>query len=301
MEKEVGLGNSDYNVEEVGNIEKSQRDDKINQGQFYDLITGKDVSWQSIIYDLIKSEQLDPWDIDVSVLADKYVLVIQELEEESFFISSKVLLACSLLVRLKSEILTNEYIPGLDAELFGRQEDKKYELERIELDDDEIPVLVPRTPMPRFRKVTLKELMGSLHKAIETENKRIKREIKKKQAEKSALVVMPSDRKVPLKTRISIFYTKIKQYLTPKERIEMTFHDLAPSRDEKLSAFLPVLHLTNDDRLYLRQQEHFKDVYMRLERIEEELEELKKELGSADEEEKIEEIKDELEDESYEE
>lgn len=275
--------------------------DKINQGQFYDLITGKDVSWQSLIYDLIKSEQLDPWDIDISILADRYVLIIQEMEDANFFISSKVLLACSLLVRLKSEILTNEYIPNLDAELFGGKDDKKYVLERIELDEDEIPILIPRTPMPRFRKVTLNELMSSLNKAIETENKRIRREIKKKQAEKSALVVMPNDRKVPLKTRISLFYTKIKKYLGPKERIEMSFHELAPSRDEKLSAFLPVLHLTNDDRIYLKQDSHFNEIYMRLERIESELEELKRELGSAEDEEFIEEVKEGLESESYDE
>jgi len=55
-------------------------DTKVGQNQFYDLITGTEVSWQAIIYDLIKTEQLDPWNIDVGVLADKYVLVIQQME-----------------------------------------------------------------------------------------------------------------------------------------------------------------------------------------------------------------------------
>ena len=39
----------------------------------------------------------------------------------------------------------------------------------------EIPSLIPRSPIPRFRKVTLKELVESLNKAIKTENRRIKK------------------------------------------------------------------------------------------------------------------------------
>jgi len=78
------------------------------------------LSWQAIIYDLIKTEQLDPWDIDLGILADKYVDIIQHLEDADFFVSSKVLLACSLLLRLKSEILINSYIQDLNDALYGR-------------------------------------------------------------------------------------------------------------------------------------------------------------------------------------
>ena len=141
---------------------------KINQNQFFDLITSEELSWQAIIYDLIRTEQLDPWDINLEVLADKYVLIIQQIEEANFFISSKVLLAYSLLLRLKSEILKNQYIQSLDEILYGEKEEKKYELGRIEIDEDELPILVPRTPIPRHKKVTLKELMSALNKAINT-------------------------------------------------------------------------------------------------------------------------------------
>ena len=72
-----------------------EKEDGINQDQFFDLITGEELSWQSIIYDLIKTEQLDPWNIDIGILADRYVEIISKLEDADFFISSKVLLACS--------------------------------------------------------------------------------------------------------------------------------------------------------------------------------------------------------------
>ena len=237
--------------------------DKINQNQFFDLITGDELSWQAIIYDLIKTEQLDPWDIDLGVLAEKYVDIIAQLEEADFFISSKVLLACSLLLRLKSEILINSYIQDLNDALYGRKDDRKFELERIEIDEGELPILVPRTPMARHKKVTLKELMKALDHAINTENRRIRREIKGKQAEKSALAVMPSGVHVPLKVRIKSIFGIVSNHLDAGNN-HMKFTHLAESKEEKLASFVPVLHLCNDGKIFLRQPVHFEDMHMTL-------------------------------------
>ena len=271
---------------------------KIGESQFYTLITGQDVSWQAIIYDLIKTEQLDPWDIDVGVLAEKYILVIQQMEDANFYISSKVLFACSLLLRLKSEILSNRYMQEIDEAIYGKQDEKKYLLERITLDDDEIPILVPKTPMPRFKRVTLQELMGALHKAIETENRRIRKDIKQRQAEKSALVVLPNANRIPLKDRISLVHEKIKNHLSNPNIEHMKFSELAPTKEEKLSSFLPILQLSNHEKLYLKQPKQFEEIFMRLEQLQEEIDEIKRELGEAineQNEEAVEELEAELE------
>lgn len=260
---------------------ESNSTNKIGAGQFYNLITGGEVSWQAIIYDLIKTEQLDPWDIDIGVLADRYAIVVQEMEEADFWISSKVLLACSLLLRLKSEILLNRYIQEMDEAIYGKSGDKKYLLERIELDEDEIPILVPKTPMARYKKVTLQELMGALNKAIETENRRIRKDIKTRQAEKSALVVLPNSNRIPLKDRIEAVFGILRGKIkNPNEHV--TFSQLAPTREEKLASFLPILHLSNSNELYLTQLKHYEEIYLRLEQLQEEIDLLKKELGEAD-------------------
>jgi segregation and condensation protein A len=245
--------------------EEEDKSNRINQDQVYDLITGNDVSWQEIIYDLIRTEQLDPWDINLGLLADKYLEKIKLLEEESFFISSKVLLACALLLRLKAELLINRYIQDLNDVLYGKKEEKKYELQRIDIDENELPILVPKTPLPRSKKISLEELMSALNNAIETENRRIRKEIKQIQAEKSALVVLPKINKINLKDRIRDIYLKIRSHID-KKKIKMTFSELAPTKEEKLSAFLPILHLSNQDKLYLEQNVHFEEVYMYLEK-----------------------------------
>jgi segregation and condensation protein A len=241
---------------------------KINQEQFYDLITGEEVSWQAIIYDLIKTEQLDPWDVDISVLAEKYLQIVQELEEANFFISSKVLLACALLLKLKTDILSSNYINEIDEILYGKKEEKKYVLERIELDEDELPILVPRTPMPRFKKVTLKELMSALNKAIETEGRRIRKDIRKKQAEKATLSVMPKSTRIPLKNRIDEIMKRIKDCILELNKEELLFSELAPTREEKLANFLPMLHLDNHQKIYIKQTTHFEDIFISTKRYE---------------------------------
>lgn len=259
-----------------------EEDNRINQGQFFDLISSDELGWQSIIYDLIKTEQLDPWDIDLAVLADKYVETIQLLEEADFFVSSKILLACSLLLRLKSEILINSYIQDLNDALYGRKEDKHTELERIFVSEDELPTLVPRTPMARHKKVTLQELMGALNSAIETENRRIKKEIKGRQAEKSALIVMPKDSFIPLKVRVKNIFGIVKNYIGVDGKESVKFSEMAESKEERLASFVPVLHLSNDGKVFLRQPKHFEDIHITLKIHEDEVKELEDELGILD-------------------
>lgn len=110
--------------------QNSKNAEKIGSNQVYDVITSRKPDWQTIIYDLISSEQLDPWDIDLVILTRRYFEKISELEEAEFYISSKVLLAASLLLRIKSEFLLNKYIKSVDEALFGRKDGKKYTFEK---------------------------------------------------------------------------------------------------------------------------------------------------------------------------
>lgn len=258
-----------------------ERGDKINQEQFFSLISSNELSWQSIIYDLIKTEQLDPWDINLGVLAEKYVQTIQQIEEADFFISSKILLACSLLLRLKSEILINSYIQDLNDALYGRKDEKRYELERIEIDENDLPILSPRTPMARHKKVTLKELLTALDHAMNTESRRIKKEIKSRQARKHILMVMPRDNFVPLKIRVKSIFGIVKNHLNDNDH--MKFHHMAESKEEQLAAFVPVLHLSNDGKIFLRQEGHFRDIHITLKMHGDEVKELEEQLERMEE------------------
>ncbi|RMD45349.1 hypothetical protein D6829_02560 [Candidatus Pacearchaeota archaeon] len=254
-----------------------EKEERLSQEQVFDIITGKDLSWQSIIYDLIKTEQLDPWDLDIGLLANRYLETIKMLEEHDFFISSKVLLACSLLLRLKSEILLNRYIRSLDEALFGRGDDERYEMEKIEIDEGELPQLIPKTPLARNRKVTLKELITALDKAINTETRRIKRQISESRVKRTMAQILPK-KHVPLRVRIKNILGIITEHFREKSH-PLLFSEFARSREEKLASFVPILHLSNAERIYLWQRKHFDEIHITTQMHDEERKAMEEELA----------------------
>lgn len=263
--------------------------ERVGQEQIHGLLFSEKLSWQAIIYDLINTEQLNPWDIDISVLAQKYLEKVRELEEANFFISSKVLLAAALLLRIKSEILLNNDLPELDEVLFGKEEEgKKYVQERIEL-DDEIPELVPRTPLPRFRKVGLHELMAALGKAIQTESRRIKRVVIARQHEIEAGIGLPHNR-INIRDEIRAVYKRLMEIFSGREK-KLAFSELAvESGKKKFSTFVPLLHLNQQNRIVLEQDGHLSEIYIWTKKLYEKknaalLEVLRKEAEAAMEEE----------------
>ena len=88
---------------------------KTNDEIFNILFNSDEITWQSMIYDLVSSEQMDPWDVDVSLLAQKFLEKLKALKEMDLKISGKVLLAAAILLRVKSYRFMDEDINALDA------------------------------------------------------------------------------------------------------------------------------------------------------------------------------------------
>lgn len=267
----------------------------IKQEQIHDILFNREIGWQEIIYDLINTEQLDPWDINITLLTDKYLGKIQELEEADFFVSSKVLLAAALLLRIKSEILLNKYIKSIDDILFERKAEAKHVLEKIEL-DEEFPLLFPKSPLSRLRKVTLKELMESLSKAIITENRRIKKEIINRNALRETGFSLPK-RRFSIKDRIDEIYKRLfSHFKENKEEKRITYTKfVGEDKEERIISFSPLLHLENQKKVWLEQENHFDEIYIWLKEVYYEQkgdpfadlkEELKKEIEELDDEKK---------------
>ena len=59
-------------------------------------------AWKTILLDLVESEKMDPWDIDVIVLAEKYIKKINDLETNNLRVPANAILACAILVKTKA-------------------------------------------------------------------------------------------------------------------------------------------------------------------------------------------------------
>lgn len=230
------------------------------QDKIYDLITKeKEITWQSIIYDLVKKEELDPWNLDISKLVQKYLETIKNLKKHSFFISGKVILASSILLRLKSYKLISEHIANFDTLLYPSDESLLDEMENNQYAEMDIPQLLIKTPQTRRRKVNLKELVGALTNALEVNQRRL---IKRKDEELLRPVEIPK-KTINITSLIKDLYSKILSFFKKTETIK--FSELIPSnkKEDKIYTFIPMLHLVNEGKIDLEQNEHFGEIFIK--------------------------------------
>jgi|TARA_Y100000310_G_scaffold130175_1_gene129363 segregation and condensation protein A len=218
-----------------------------------------EVTWQALLYELIKKEEINPWDINISLLTKKYIETIKKLKELDFRISGKVLLAAAILLKIKSNRLINEDLSELDRLLTQSEEEllEELDLEEPRAHDEEKHPLIPRTPQPRKRKVSVFDLVKALEKALEVKQRRVLNSIP------------PMDVKIPEKKRditqiIKEVYTRIKSFVTRQNKL--TFSQLVPSstKEDKIYTFIPLLHLTNQRKVNLDQKEHFGEIEIML-------------------------------------
>lgn len=222
------------------------------------LMQENEITWQSIIYDLVKSEQMDPWDIDVSLLTKKYIEIIKKLEEHNFFISGKVLLASAILLKIKSNKLLTENIANFDNQLFAKDDELLEEINEMQ-EEFRAPPLLLKTPQARKRKVGLNDLMKALNRALEVEKKR---KIRKSKERVIREVRLP-EKKINIGDLIKTIYERVLTFFKKKE--EVTFTELVNSdkREDKIMTFIPLLHLDNKSKINLEQKEHFGEIFIK--------------------------------------
>ncbi|MBW2999694.1 segregation/condensation protein A [Candidatus Woesearchaeota archaeon] len=230
--------------------------------KIFDIIFKQDeITWKSLIYDLVKEEQMDPWDVDVSLLSKKYIDMLKKLKELDFRVSGKVVLAAGILLRIKSTRLVGQDLSQFDAMLSPDEMDDS-ETEPLEQDKSKWrkmkpESLIPKIPQPRKRKVSIYELVDALQQALEVNRRRFR--------------VPPTDVKIPEK-KVDIsevmkkIYSEIVNFFNRNSKNKLTFTQLVhdETKEGKVLTFIPLLHLTNQRKVDLEQQQHFGEIEVKL-------------------------------------
>src|SRR3989338_8758208 len=229
---------------------------------FQILYKEDEVTWQSLLYELVKKEGMNPWDINISLLTRKYIDIIKTLKELDFRISGKVLLAAAILLKMKSNRLLNEDLSEFDRLLRQEEEELAEELDLEEQQQYQLgekPILIPRTPQPRKRKVSIFDLVNALEKALEVKQRRVLNSI-------PPMSVRIPERKRDITEVIKEVYSRIKSFFIINSQKRLTFTQLVPSqrKEDKIFTFIPLLHLTNQRKVNLEQKEHFGEIEIML-------------------------------------
>ena len=228
------------------------------QDRILNMLMQKDeITWQAIIYDLVKSEQMNPWDIDISILTQKYLEIVRQLQEHNFFISGKVILASAILLKIKSHKFLTENLANFDAQLFQQNEDLLDDGNYVDpITNQPIPELLIKTPQARKRKIDLNDLIGALDKALKVDQKRLLR----RRGERITYEAKLPEKKIDIAALIKSVYNRILGWFTKKEKI--TFSELVGSdkRDDKINTFIPLLYLSNNHSVDINQEIPFGEI-----------------------------------------
>ncbi len=253
------------------------------QQQFFNqLLKDDDIEWKSLLLEAVRSNAMDPWDIELSFIATQFLKMVREYREMNFKLSGKVILAAALLLRLKSNKFVSHDINALDALIASTQSDASDDIIHDEVGDgltgDEYrqgllaevaegqPQLYPRTPQPRKRKVSVYDLIKALEQALEV-NKR--RELRYLDGSAQGTLAIPT-KSFDITKGLNSVYRAIAQHYVDNAAInsasglsaeQLTFFKLIPStkRHDKVFTFIPLLHLRNMQKVDMNQTEHFGD------------------------------------------
>ncbi len=242
---------------------KKEAVEAANSRIFNLLFVEDELSWKDLIFKLIDEEHMDPWDIDVSILSQKFLEMLTKLKELDFRISGKMVLASAILLKMKSDILIEQDIARFDNMMNNPEENMPLDDSRPAYDASGKPTIYPRTPQPRKRKVSVYDLVNALEKALEVESKRKRYAVNPKKID----VKIP-EHKFDLGKAMSTVYARVETHYNTKKNKDklLTFDDLvvSDSKKDKVLTFVPLLHLDTQRKIDLEQETHFDKIHVKL-------------------------------------
>jgi len=217
---------------------------------------------------LAESGEIDPADVDIIDVTDRFLKAIAAAPKESLRQSGKVLFHASVLLRLKAEaLLAHKEAPSDDFLDFDNDSGLIYDSQKravarqITLDDLE-KALVRRANnrQNRQRKVTLEQLVGALKEAEKIEKMRAERKPKSLIQMKDYIDVRDVDDILELAhdEDIEVVIQKVEQILVNRLAVGASLDlldliKLLGKRNDWVDAFLALLFLSNAGKIVLEQ------------------------------------------------
>jgi len=220
-------------------------------------------SWEGVLRKL--TEDMDPWDIDLTELTRRFREYLKALRKLEFEIPGRMVLACSILLRMKSDGLLEEEAPterdGLVSEL-GEAIDEAEDEGTVPIEPSEFALPILRRPR---RQVTLLDLRRALQAALSVSRRRAERLIERAESEEEDPFEHYEIGGVDFTERLHSVFERIKRLLAGR-RVLSFFRLLdRGDKEERIKRFFEILHLAADGRISCTQKEFLGDILIRLE------------------------------------
>jgi segregation and condensation protein A len=212
----------------------------------------KNATWRELLVELIQTNQIDPWNIDLIKVVDGYVGIVKKMKVLDLHIPANIILAASILLRMKSETLKVFEVPEIVPEV-----------EELGVGERVLPDIAPLVPRARLqpgRKITLMELMHALDDAMKVKERR---ETLIQQANVPVQFFIDTE---DIDEKIENIYNVVKQNIDGEGLT--TFASLANKFNHQesilLGLFIPLLFLAHKQRIAIMQEKFFDEIFIKL-------------------------------------
>ncbi len=208
-----------------------------------------------ILLEMARSGEIDPWNIDIIDVTDRFLARIVEREKVDLPASARTLLYASILLRMKSDVLVNapppepedDYIPDFD------------------LEPEDYPMLEPRQRNAVARPVTLQELITELQRAVATKDASHMRKALKieKPPRKTIEEVLGIAHSEDIEASILEMTGTLDREFAYRDFVMFSELIKDPSPHGIVDVYLPLLFLANRKYVMLTQEILFEDIFIR--------------------------------------
>lgn len=206
-------------------------------------------TWKQALLELIITEKLDPWNIDIAKITNGFIEKIKEMKTLELFIPANMILASAILLRYKSDVLRfqEEHVEQEMVAEEGIETGEKPQIKELKL----------LSRIPPKRPITLPELMEELDRVLKYEEKRGKIEKRKVEAILN-LKIEARD----IEKQMQDVYDMILKQMNGGEHV--LFSDLISEKEKKdvVYTLLSLLHLSQDNKINIKQKKLFGEIFI---------------------------------------
>ncbi len=229
-----------------------------------------------ILVDMAKHGKIDPWNVDIVEVTDKYLMHLFQSKAQNLRLTGRTFLFAAILLKLKSNVL--EGLDVLDFEPQPEIDELEYGDEPLDYSEDYIPtnnvisideVLQRRTSvrLNHNRVVTLRDLIRQLEfyemldkkASLKNAHERAKRRVQN-YAKLSPDDIINLAHDEYIENGVQRLKANLEEILNRQEKIELT--ELTLLGMDRVNAYISLLFLTVDSDYDLVQDEFYGDLYV---------------------------------------
>lgn len=241
-----------------------------------DYAQNGEVDGIEILVNMAKQGKIDPWNIDIIDVTDKYLTHLFQSKSQNLRLTGRTILFASVLLRLKSNILE-----GIEVADFEQQEEYNLDYEddsQLDYDTDYYPtsnvvsideVLQRRTSVKlnHSRVVTLRDLVRQLEfyemldkkQSLKNAHERAKRRVRN-YARLTADDIVNLAHDEYIEQGVERLRASLGEILDRQDKIEL--NELTLLGMDRISAYISLLFLTVDSDYDLVQDDFYSDLYV---------------------------------------